>query len=286
MSETGPTNDGGHPGEGATPRRTRNQMIADAFRNKRLPDDWVDEEPNQEGNGGDEDEHETGFNDEPEPYVPPEPESHRISSTASQSVGCLVGAALLIRVAIQASLPSWALVALWLGVLGLAGGCLYLLNRLVEEHERELTVLLPGVGGVVGAIVLLLFGHGVDPNLGAFFAFTVATAIASMGYAVWHNRKHFGWGNAIAVTVIELVFTPIAIGLSLLYFFRHDVARQVAPGLTSGGSPFAKGGANNIPSIGSVSQSGNTFYVYDDSNSRISQLTMSGVLLGYTSRVF
>ena len=165
----------------------------------------------------------------PEPYLPPEPESHRASATALKSVGCLVGAIALVVVAVRVSLPSLALVVLWLGVLALAGWCLYLLNRLVEEHERELTVLLPGVGGVVGAIVLLLFGHGVDPNLGGFFAFTVAAAIASMAYAVWHTRKHFGWGNAIAVTVVELVFTPIAIVLTVLYFFRHDIVRQVAP---------------------------------------------------------
>ncbi len=268
------------------PRRTRNEMIADAFRNSRLPDDWVDDEPEHGAVEEEGYEHDPGFDDHAEPYAPPEPESHRISPTGLKSVGCLVGAIALIGLATVIHLPTLASVVLWLGILALAGGSLYLLNRLVEEHDREFTVVLPGIAAAFGAIVLLVFGHAIDQNLGGFFAFTVAAAIGALAYAAYHNREHFGTGNAVAVTVIELVFAPIAIILALLYFFRHEIVRQVAPGMMSPGSRSANGGSRQMPEIGSVFQSHGTFLVYDENGSLLHQMNFNGTLLGYTSRSF
>jgi len=132
---------------------------------------------------------------------------------ALKSLGCLLIIPALIYTAIAFHPQGIISVFFWLVGACSIGGCFLFLDTMLDEHSEGWMLMVPGAlalcgAGIAAYVTFVLTDQ--SPSL------PIAILILGVGFTLWYNLKRLGAADGLIVTIIQLCFAVIVMGIFFL----------------------------------------------------------------------
>jgi drug/metabolite transporter (DMT)-like permease len=135
---------------------------------------------------------------------------------ALKSLGCLLIIPAIIYGAVIFHPEGITAVVLWLTGICCVAGCFVFLSTMLDEHGEGWLLLVPGALTFCGTAFAAYVAFAITSGPNQSISLPIAVLILGLGFSLWYNIKRLGAVDGLIVTIIQLCFAVVVMGIVIL----------------------------------------------------------------------